>query len=715
MLDLACHAWCRPFTVVTGSLVRPFVLIDRYVPPVRKGLPAGDRRDEGRLAIDAKPLQYIQAMTDHEQLAGYDDDGTDGASEPRALDHPPGVPAASSPELRTLVAVVLGAVVVATLYVAQDILIPITLAVMLSFVLSPLVELLRRIGLWRAPAVGLSVLVALGAIGLIGTLLGSQAATLAADVPQYVEAVRSKVQSVQALATTQLASLTGLLGAAKPAATPVAPPAVRPRGATPDAAAVASGGTHQRPLVVEIATPQSSAFMVARAIIEPVLGPLETTVIVLIVAIFILMQREDLRDRFIRLFGSTDLHRTTIAMNDAGQRLSRYFVSQLAVNACFGAVIGAGLWLIGVPSAALWGVLAGLLRFVPYVGPLLAAVAPLTLAAAVDSGWGTAVYVALLFVIVEPLTGYVVEPLLYGHSTGLSPMSVIVAAVFWTWMWGPVGLILSTPLTLCLVVMGRHVKSLEFFDVLLGDRPALSEVNRFYQRTLANDPDEALDQAETLLATRSLLDYYDTVVLPGLRLAAADEARGTISRARAAEMTRFIFAIISDLQEHVDAKSTQPSDQARIQGTATGLVACVAGRGPFDDVVSAMLAQLLAQRGVKSRRIPHSAVSREMIARLDVSDVKVITVSCLELEGAPAHLRYLIRRLRDRAPHATLIAGLWPKGETVSDEPQAPEAVGGNRHVASLREAIDASLAALSDPVAVQALAASITAPVTGA
>ncbi|MCA1703265.1 MAG: AI-2E family transporter, partial [Actinobacteria bacterium] len=475
-------------------------------------------------------------MADQEQLAGYDDDVTDRTAELRAIETPPSVPAASSPELRTLVAVAVGAIVVATLYIAQEVLIPITLAVMLSFVLSPLVDVLRRIGLWRAAAVAVSVLVALGAIGLIGTLLGSQVATLAADVPRYIEAVQSKTERIQALATTRVASITRLLSGGKPATAPVAVPAVRPRGAKTDAAALPAG-TQQQPLVVELATPKSSVLAVARAVIEPVLGPLETTVIVLIVAIFILMQREDLRDRFIRLFGSTDLHRTTIAMDDAGQRLSRYFVSQLGVNACFGVVIGMGLWLIGVPSAALWGVLAGLLRFVPYVGPLLAAVAPLTLAAAVDPGWWTTIYVALLFAIIEPLTGYVVEPLLYGHSTGLSPMSVIVAAVFWTWIWGPVGLILSTPLTLCLVVMGRHVKSLEFFDVLLGDRPALSEVNRFYQRTLANDPDEALDQAEKMLADRSLVDYYDSVVLPGLKLAAADEARGTISRQRAAEMT----------------------------------------------------------------------------------------------------------------------------------------------------------------------------------
>jgi predicted PurR-regulated permease PerM len=654
-------------------------------------------------------LLDIHAMTDQEQLAGYDERGTDRASELRAIETPPSVPAASSPELRTLVAIAVGAIVVATLYIAQDVLIPITLAVLLSFVLSPLVDMLRRIGLWRAAAVAVSVLVALGAIGVIGTLLGSQAATLAADVPRYVEAVQSKMGRIQVLATSRVTSITGLLGGGKPATAPVTAPAARPQAGQTEAAAVPPG-TQQQPLVVELATPKSSVLAVARAVIEPVLAPLETTVIVVIVAIFILMQREDLRDRFIRLFGSTDLHRTTIAMDDAGQRLSRYFVSQLGVNTSFGVVIGVGLWLIGVPSAALWGALAGLLRFVPYLGPLLAAVGPLTLAAAVDPGWWTTVYTALLFVVIEPLTGYVIEPFLYGHSTGLSPMSVVVAAVFWTWIWGPVGLILSTPLTLCLVVLGRHVKSLEFFDVVLGDRPALSEVNRFYQRTLANDPDEALDQAEKMLADRSLVDYYDSVVLPGLKLAAADEARGTIGRQRAAEMTRSILAVIRDLEEHVDAKHSGTSNQERpIERSSSGLVVCVAGRGPFDDVVSALLAQLLAQRGVGSRRIPHTSVSRELIAQLDLSSVKVIAVCYLELGGAPAHLRYLLRRIRQRAPHAAIIAGLWPKGEAVLNEPEAQKALDGDHYVGSMREAVDATLAALSDPRASKALAGRIS------
>jgi len=293
-------------------------------------------------------------------------------------------------------------------------------------------------------------------------------------------------------------------------------------------------------------------------------------------------------------------------------------------------------------------------------------------------------------------------------------MSVIVAAVFWTWMWGPVGLILSTPLTLCLVVVGRHVKALEFFDVVLGDRPALSEVNRFYQRVLANDPDEALDQAEKTLADRSLVDYYDSVVLPALKLAAADEASGTISRQRAAEMTRSILAVISDLDAHVDANHAASSTHEQIRETESGIVACVGGRGPFDDVVSAMLAQLLNQRGVVTRRIPHTFAGRETVAQLDLSAVKAITVSYLELADAPAHVRYLIRRLRQRAPHAALIVGLWPQGEAGGTDAQARKALGADRYVASLREGIDASLAALGNPPASEKLSARIESAETG-
>ena len=267
-----------------------------------------------------------------------------------------------------------------------------------------------------------------------------------------------------------------------------------------------------------------------------------------------------------------------------------------------------------------------------------------------------ALEVVALFVIIEPLTGYVIEPLLYGHSTGLSPVSVIVSAIFWTWLWGPIGLIMSTPLTLCLVVMGRHVKSLEFFDVLLGDRPALTPIESFYQRILARNPDEALAQAEMLLTDRSLTEYYDGVVLEGLKLAVEDEARGTIDRAGAAQMTKSMMSVIEDLQP---MSGPTPSDTMAKAQT----VACVAGHGPFDDAVTAMLTQLLGQQGVHAKRIPNTAVSRDAVQTLNLTGIDVIAISYLEVTGSPAQLRYLVRRLRARAPNARIVVGLWPQGE----------------------------------------------------
>lgn len=611
-----------------------------------------------------------------DEVAGYQDILTGSHDGPSVEAGATQIRPVSAPELRSLLGIAVGAVVIAALYFAQDVLIPITLAVMLSFVLSPVVNLLQRLRLWRAPAVILTVLAALGFMGLIGTLIGSQAAALSANAPQYAKTIEAKVQGVQGYALTRLASVSKQLGGGRVPTHATAAPTTL---ATPAAT------TQRRPVLVEMAQQQASPFTIARTILEPILGPLETTVIVLIVAIFVLMQKEDLRDRFIRVFGSSDLHRTTLAMDDAGQRLSRYFLSQLAVNASFGLVIGIGLWAIGIPSPAMWGILAGLLRFVPYIGSFLAAVAPMALGAAVDPGWSMTIYVALLFVIVEPITGYVVEPLLYGHSTGLSPVSVIVSAVFWTWLWGPIGLIMSTPLTLCLVVMGRHVKSLEFFDVLLGDRPALTPVESFYQRILADNPDEALAQAEALLADRPLIDYYDGVVLPSLRLAADGVAGGTIDPGHARRMAQSVRTVIDDLAGHADAigDAAPPS--------ASGSVACIVGRGPFDDVAAAMLVQLLARQGIAARAIPQAAASREGIETLDLSGDATVTLAYLDPGAAPSHLRYLIRRIRQRATGAEIVAGFWPASNPGGDPGDADTrtAVGADRHAASLRMAIE--------------------------
>ncbi|MBN8905185.1 MAG: AI-2E family transporter, partial [Rhodospirillales bacterium] len=411
-----------------------------------------------------------------------------------------------------------------------------------------------------------------------------------------------------------------------------------------------------------------------------------------------------------------------VAMDDAARRLSKYFLTQLAINASFGVIIGAGLFFIGVPSPILFGVMAALLRFVPYIGAPLAALFPIALGAAVDPGWSTVLWTVGLFLVVEPIMGQVVEPVLYGHSTGLSPFSVVVAAIFWTWLWGPIGLILSTPLTLCLVVLGRHVDRLEFLDVLLGDRPALTPVESFYQRMLAGDPDEAIDYAELLLKDRSLSSYYDEVALKGLQLAAHDVTRGVLQPEQLERMKDAIASLVDDLADNDDvdpapdeaddgpaaptraeraipaepAPAAEPPDRDALPEAwrGEGAVLCVAGRGPLDEAAAAMLAQLLTKHGLGSRVEPHSAVSRSGIANLDVSGVAMVCISYLEITGTPSHLRYLLRRVRQKAPDAPILVGLWPAEEAVLRDERLRAAVGADYYATSLREAVTACLGA---------------------
>ena len=488
---------------------------------------------------------------------------------------PAQVTPAASPDSASTLALQVGVVVVAALYFAREVLIPITLAILLAFILAPVVSLLRRIRLPRVPAVLLAVLVALAIILGLGGIIGTQVAQLANGIPQYAATVEAKIDSVRTYATGRMTDLTDKLGLPAP-----------PLAAGPSPAASVSGtpGTNlvpPAPAVPTVATtPASSPLDLAERYLSPVLSPLATMGIVFVVAIFALLQQEDLRDRLIRLFGATDLHRTTVAIDDAGRRLAKYFLTQLAVNATFGVVIGAGLYAIGVPNPVLWGMLSGLLRFVPYIGSFISAGLPLALAAAVDPGWTMAIWTAALYVVVELTVSQAVEPLLYGHSTGLSPFAVVVSAIFWSWLWGPIGLILSMPLTLCLVVLGRHVDRLEFLDVMLGDRPALTPTESFYQRVLAGDADEVQDHAELLLKDRSLSSYYDEVALKGLQLAANDAERGVLHQEQLERIKNTIKSLVPELDSHDDREpapekaaddAAPPARRARdAQGAAAG-------------------------------------------------------------------------------------------------------------------------------------------------
>jgi len=603
--------------------------------------------------------------------------------------------------------------IVATLYFGKEVLVPITLALLLAFVLAPLVALLRRLRLGRVPAVLLAVLTAISLVLALGGVIGSQLAQLTNSLPQYAATVEQKVDNVREATIGRLSRLTDKIGnragpPADDAPTSTQAPASPPRAPAPNAQQAATN-----PLTF------------AERYLSPILSPLATFGIVFVVAIFALLQQEDLRDRLIRLFGSTDMQRTTVAMDDGGRRLSRYFLTQLCINAGFGVVIGAGLFFIGVPNPALWGILSALLRFVPYVGSFIAVLLPFALAAAVAPGWSMPLWTLGLFAVAEGLTGQIIEPLVYGHSTGLSAFSVIVAAIFWSWLWGPIGLILSTPLTLCLVTLGRHVDRLEFLDVLLGDTPALTPTEGFYQRILAGDVDEMQDEAERTLKRRSLSTYYDEVALKGLQLAANDSQRGVLDHAQLNRVRDTIKILVNGLADHDDVqppeKTPQPDDSPLAPAPerrllpnnpvpngaappATELapawrgdapVLCVAGRGPLDEAASTMLVQLLGKHGLGARLAPHEAVSRDRVETLDVEGVAMVCISYLDISGSPAHLRYLMQRLRRRLPQGTpILVGLWPSEDAALTDETTQSGIGADYFTSSLRDAVNDCLKA---------------------
>ncbi|UPG73777.1 AI-2E family transporter [Roseomonas gilardii subsp. gilardii] len=630
--------------------------------------------------------------------------------------------------------------VVGILYITRELLVPLVLATLLAFVLAPVVRGLRHWRVPRIPAVLLTAFLAFALLSGIGVMVGRQMAELAADLPRYQAAVMDKVGHLSSGGI--LERLSGLLQRLGEN--------VAPRAAAPAAPTPAGAGTPVRPLPVEVHTPEPGTLELIQRVISPLVGPVATTGIVAVFVVFLLLYREDMRDRVIKLVGSGDLQRTTAALDEATTRLSRFFLAQVMLNACFGTVIGLGLWAIGIPNPALWGVVAGLMRFVPFVGVIIAVAFPALLAMAVDPGWGTLLWTVALFGVAEALQAQAVEPLVYGHSTGLTPIAVLLATAFWTWLWGPLGLLMAMPLTLCLVVLGRHVKQLEFLDVLLGDREALAPPEAFYQRALAGDADGLVEQAELRLGNGSLRAYYDEVALPGLALAQADAGRGALSRRRIEWVRGKVDALLEDLADHEDAleedepplmdgpvapaRETGPKDRdpeapaspapaptasmAAVpeEWTAPDSVLCIPGRGRFDGQAACMLLQTLRQRGFGAGMVPNAALRKpEPVTASPGGTVRALCLSVVAGGTSGASLRYAALRLRRDFPSAPLLVGLW--GEAGVEQEQAlrdalpPEGLGDGtvRIVRNLQEAVEALSQA-----AQRAAQPAATAPLTG-
>jgi predicted PurR-regulated permease PerM len=591
--------------------------------------------------------------------------------------------------------VVIAAIIVAALYFGREVLLPIALAVLLSFVLAPLVRLLQHTKLPRPAAVLVSVLLCFGIISGFAALMFSQISHLAERLPVYQSTLAGKIETFRGATTASgpLKQASQVLDSLRKELNTPKREAVEPLASTPK----------DKPIPVEVHQPAPGALETLSALIAPLIQPLATSGIVVIFVIFILMQQQDLRSRLIKIAGSHDLQRTTLAMDDAGQRLSRLFLTQLALNACFGLIIGVGLWLIGVPSAPLWGLFSAILRFVPYVGAIASAIFPLILATAAEPGWTMTALTAALFLVVELLIGQVAEPFAYGHSSGLSPVAVVISATFWTWLWGPVGLILATPLTVCLVVAGRHVERLRFIETLLGDQPALSPSQIIYQRLLAGDPIEATEQARGALKEQPLSAYYQDTLLGGLRLAWADAQRGLLEQEQLERIRDAVHEMVDEfdsIEDALESERPNPPDRmiAPVEGDADiagssgvpigGTVLCIPGAGILDEAAAMVMAQILRRRGIPAEAKEADTLSMAKLFALDTGNVSLVCLCYLEQTSA-ARLRYAVRRIHRQALSVPIIVALLDEAEE--------HALGTEAELPGSVEWVRGSLASIAD------------------
>jgi predicted PurR-regulated permease PerM len=599
------------------------------------------------------------------------------------------------------------ATLLALLYFARDVLVPITLAFILSLLIAPLVRGLRRIGFGQTPSVLAAVLVLALSFGAIAAVIGTQLVHMSESLPKYERTLERKVETLNDLTLKRVSALTSQARRVLNRN-----PEVQQSQTTLQTDAVGP----QMPIPVELHEVPANSLQVIQRVLGSIWVYIETTGIVVVVLIFVLLEQEALRDRFIRIAGGTDIRLSTLVLNDAGDRLSRFFVSQFAVNFGVGVLVWLGLSVIGLPHPIIWAALTTLLRFVPYVGIWIAALSAALLGAAVDPGWSVALETLGLFVLVELVAAQLVEPQLYGHTTGLSPLSVVIAAIFWSWLWGPIGLIVSTPLTLCLLVAGRHVKALSLLDVLLGDTQALTMPQRFYQRALSADSNEIIASAREFLKRNSFANYCDLVLLPALHLARLDLLSGAINqeqltRVRAA-MVAVIAAIGGDsprllrrrLRSSVLEQSTagrllrqqrqQVSGrwQGPLQVPAGSVIICVGLGSMADDLATELLVRILRDQKVDARHM----LLEDLEAAAPPNAAEAVSIVYV-VSAFPSEERSLgdaaAEKLRQRFSNACIVAVLLPGMLLQEGEEDADSTIrGADKSAGSLGHAVQICL-----------------------
>lgn len=541
--------------------------------------------------------------------------------------------------------------IVGVLRAAEDVLIPLAFSVLLAFLLSPLVVRLTRVGLPRTAAIIFTVTVAFAAIGGVAWLVTSQAISLVKALPNYEQNLHDKITQLKTPRTPEV--MTRMSGMVENLRREI-------KSAAPDKPVTPEAPGEQKPVPVEVKPTEPTPWEIARDIVTPFLRPLGIAGIVIVFVVAILFQREDLRDRFLQIVSAGKLNVATQALDDAAARVSRYLGMQLVVNATYGIPIGLGLWWIGIPNAVLWGLLATLLRFIPFIGPWIAAAFPVALAIAVDPGWSMLLYTLALFVVMELISNNLIEVVLYGASTGISNLALLVAAVFWTWVWGPAGLVLSTPLTVCVLVLGNYVPGMSFLTMLLGSKPPIEPPALLYQRMLSMDTEEMMDVANAYIAEHSLEDFYEKMFIPALLLSEQDRHSGALSEERQSFIFQASLELIEELQrQDEDARAKAIGPMAPATGTAGAPeVLGVPARDEADEVVAQMCCHLLRRRGIAAEVSPLSA---RLEATLDTAarpHIRATYISALPPSAIGA-ARHVCRRLRQRTSSLPIVVAIW--------------------------------------------------------